>query len=67
MATSRKSKEVKQFTYIDSESQVLFQESSQNFFHLYLQKRKNIDTVNWQNVVSGATDCISRLMELSQL
>jgi len=40
MAISRKSKEVKQSTYIDSESQVLFQESSQNFVHVYLQNGK---------------------------
>jgi hypothetical protein len=40
MATSRKSEEVKQFTYIDSESQDLFHENSQDFVHVYLQKGK---------------------------
>ena len=40
MATIRKSEEVKQFKYIDSESQVLFQYSSQSFVNIHLQKGK---------------------------
>ena len=40
MVTSRESEEIKQFTYIDSESQVLFQESSQNFFTYISKKEK---------------------------